>query len=102
MKFINMGIEESIPISSGFAPNCSKKLVSNTPLVMLEKTAAKTPSQVEALRLVRMADLEICGGTETSCVADSALVESISTAGADNVSTGSRSLNVQLIPTEAR
>jgi hypothetical protein len=59
-----MGIDDNIPISTGLAPSCSKKLVSNTPLVMLRKTPAKTPSIVDALRLVRIVWVEIlgCGG----------------------------------------
>lgn len=61
-KLVSIGIEESIPTSRGFAPNWSKKLVSKTPLVTLEKMAAKTPSIVEALRLVRRTGLEIIGG----------------------------------------
>ena len=43
-----------MPISIGLAPTWSKKLVSNTPPVILIKIAANTPSMVEALRLVRI------------------------------------------------
>ncbi len=47
-----------MPISVGLAPSSSKKLVSNTPPVMLEKRVAKTPSAVAALKLVRISSLE--------------------------------------------
>jgi hypothetical protein len=90
MKFINMGIEESIPISTGLAFSWSKKLVSNTPLVTLEKIAAKTPSMVDAFRLIRSANLEICcGSIGAICVPAPAGEELISKAGADKVSTDS-------------
>lgn len=57
-----MGIEDSNPISTGVAPSFSKKLVSNTPLVVALKIAARMPSSVDAWRLVRRASLEIfCG-----------------------------------------
>jgi hypothetical protein len=54
-----MGIEEIIPISTGPAPNSSKKLLINTPPVTLSKSVAKTPSKVDALRLDRISELEI-------------------------------------------
>ena len=89
-----MGIDDSIPISTGLAPSCSKKLVSNTPPVILTKTAAKMPSSVEALRLVLISCVEswCCGG---GCTDAEAGGSSIFKDGADNVSTRAKS-NVKL------
>jgi hypothetical protein len=41
----------------GVAPSCNKKSLKRTPPVTLEKTVANTPSQVDALRLERIATL---------------------------------------------
>ena len=65
-KFANIGIDESNPISIGLACSLSRKLVSNTPVVVAENTVARTPSSVEALRLLRIACMDLfCGGVGT-------------------------------------
>ena len=48
-----------MPISIGLAWSSIKKLLSNTPPVMVEKMVAKTPSLVEAAKLWRITALEI-------------------------------------------
>ncbi len=66
-KFASMGIDESNPISTGLACSLSRKLVSNTPLVVAEKIVASTPSRVDACRLVRIPCLKLLfnGGAGT-------------------------------------
>lgn len=54
---------------------------------MLEKTEAKTPSIVEAARLVRIPDLVIVCGCETGRISDAAGDCVIFKAGADKIST---------------
>jgi hypothetical protein len=65
-----MGVEANSPICRGVASSSTRKLLSNTPPVILEKTVAKTPSSVEARRLARMSFFEIfvgsVGGTRDS------------------------------------
>lgn len=83
-----MGIDDSKPISTGVAPSWSKKLISNTPPVMLEKIVAKTPSIVDALRLVLVACLEIFGGVSVLMIgSDAGRSSSTSKTGEDKVFT---------------
>jgi len=91
-----MGIDDSIPISTELAPSWSKKLVSNTPPVMLVKIVAKMPSIVEALRLVLTACVEIICCDSGDCTdADAPGGSSIFEGGADKLSTRAKS-NVKL------
>jgi hypothetical protein len=48
-------MEDSIPIITGLAFNSTKKLESKTPVTMVKYIDVKTPSTVEALRLIRIA-----------------------------------------------
>jgi hypothetical protein len=87
-KFTSMGIDDSKPISTGVAPSWSKKLISNTPPVMLEKIVAKTPSIVDAFRLVLVACLEIFDGASVLMIgADAGRGSSTSKTGEDKVFT---------------
>ena len=65
----------------------SKKLVINTPVVVAPKMTARTPSSVDALRVVRRACLVIfCGGVVGSIGADLKRGSNISKAGEDKIS----------------
>ena len=55
MRFTSIGMEDSIPIINGLAFNSTRKLESKTPVTMVKYIDVKTPSIVQALRLIRIA-----------------------------------------------
>jgi len=91
-----MGIELIMPNTIGLASNSTKKLLSKTPPVPIEKTAAKTPSIVEALKLVRIASLEIRGlSVEVGeSVVNGEAISAISKERGAPISTGTESISI--------